>query len=376
VLLGVGCLIARRRGQSGGDKKTATQGHRQRPGPGLPESVVSRWPGAASAPPTCRTHHRHLRLRSRPTVYWVATASGGLLKTSTRHHFEHQFDHEAPVSIGDVCVARPTGHRLVGTGEGNRRNSVSTATASTNRPTAAVVEEHGLKGHSNRQILVSPQEPRHRYYVGAPGRCSPNKERGVYKTTDGGQNWEKVGTRTTRPAHRHAMHPTDRTHPDRRHERRRDEYDATSAAVEGTLRLVRPVVRFGEHAGIYRPRTEQELHADHQGPAPVQDGRIGLDWYRKDPRSSSPSWTARTSARATRPQGKGGPALCRLLARTPRAATASQHPRRQAAMKAGLEIGDVITAAEQQGSSPATITATSWTNSPSATRYLDDQAAG
>src|SRR5215472_6243581 len=62
-----------------------------------------------------------------PTTYWVATASGGLLKTTNNGvTFEHQFDHEATVSIGDVCVA-PSDKNIVwvGTGESNPRNSVS-----------------------------------------------------------------------------------------------------------------------------------------------------------------------------------------------------------------------------------------------------------
>src|SRR5207253_7328392 len=62
-----------------------------------------------------------------PTTYWVATASGGLVKTVNNGiTFEHQFDHEATVSIGDVCVA-PSNRNIVwlGTGENNPRNSVS-----------------------------------------------------------------------------------------------------------------------------------------------------------------------------------------------------------------------------------------------------------
>jgi len=43
---------------------------------------------------------------SDPSTYWIATASGGLLKTVNNGvTFQHQFDHEATVSIGDVCVA-------------------------------------------------------------------------------------------------------------------------------------------------------------------------------------------------------------------------------------------------------------------------------
>src|SRR3974390_2310092 len=62
-----------------------------------------------------------------PSTYWVATASGGLLKTVNNGiTFEHQFDHEATVSVGDVCVA-PSDRNVVwvGTGENNPRNSVS-----------------------------------------------------------------------------------------------------------------------------------------------------------------------------------------------------------------------------------------------------------
>src|SRR5262249_34682428 len=62
-----------------------------------------------------------------PTTYWVATASGGLLKTVNNGiTFDHQFDHEATVSIGSVCVA-PSNRDIVwvGTGENNPRNSVS-----------------------------------------------------------------------------------------------------------------------------------------------------------------------------------------------------------------------------------------------------------
>jgi hypothetical protein len=62
-----------------------------------------------------------------PSTYWVATASGGLIKTTNNGvTFEHQFDKEATVSIGDVCVA-PSNRNIVwvGAGEGNPRNSVS-----------------------------------------------------------------------------------------------------------------------------------------------------------------------------------------------------------------------------------------------------------
>src|SRR5262245_16822451 len=61
-----------------------------------------------------------------PSTWWVATASGGLLKTTNNGvTFEHQFDREATVSIGDVQVAQSNKEIVwVGTGENNPRNSV------------------------------------------------------------------------------------------------------------------------------------------------------------------------------------------------------------------------------------------------------------
>src|SRR5262245_40491776 len=59
-----------------------------------------------------------------PSTYWIASASGGLLKTVNNGvTFEHQFDKEATVSIGAVCVA-PSDRNIVwvGTGENNPRN--------------------------------------------------------------------------------------------------------------------------------------------------------------------------------------------------------------------------------------------------------------
>src|SRR5262249_25801111 len=62
-----------------------------------------------------------------PTTYYVATASGGLLKTvNNGSTFEHQFDKESTVSIGAVAVAQTDRNIVwVGTGEANPRNSVS-----------------------------------------------------------------------------------------------------------------------------------------------------------------------------------------------------------------------------------------------------------
>ena len=131
-----------------------------------------------------------------PTTYWVATASGGLLKTINNGiTFEHQFDHEATVSIGDVCVA-PSDRNIVwvGTGENNPRNSVSYGDGVYKSTDGGKTWKNmGLKkSFQIGKIVVHPKNP-NIVYVGALGRLyGPNEERGLFKTTDGGKTWEKV----------------------------------------------------------------------------------------------------------------------------------------------------------------------------------------
>ena len=133
---------------------------------------------------------------SDPSTYWVATASGGLLKTTNNGiTFEHQFDRESTVSIGDVEVA-PSDPKLVwvGTGENNPRNSVSYGDGVYKSIDGGKTWKNmGLKkSFQIGRIAIHPTDPAV-VYVGALGRLyGPNEERGLYKTTDGGKTW-KIG---------------------------------------------------------------------------------------------------------------------------------------------------------------------------------------
>lgn len=128
--------------------------------------------------------------------WWVATASGGLLKTINNGvTFEHQFDKEATVSIGDVAVSESHPNILwVGTGEANPRNSVSWGDG-------VYKSEDGGKTWTNMglrncfqvgRIAIHPTNP-NIVYVGALGRLwGENEERGLYKTMDGGKSWKRI----------------------------------------------------------------------------------------------------------------------------------------------------------------------------------------
>jgi photosystem II stability/assembly factor-like uncharacterized protein len=227
-----------------------------------------------------------------PTTYWIATASGGLVKTVNNGiTFDHQFDREATVSIGDVCVA-PSDKNMVwvGTGEANPRNSVSYGDGVYKSIDGGKTWKNmGLKqSFQIGKIQIHPKNP-DIVYVGALGRLyGPNEDRGVFKTTDGGKTWKKVlyindhtGIIDMQ------MHPTD---PDTllvaAWDRQRDEFDdfAGEPKPPDGIEEYDPIRKYGKGAGIYKTTDGgKTFHRLTNGLPTVMMGRIGLDYYRKDP---------------------------------------------------------------------------------------------
>jgi photosystem II stability/assembly factor-like uncharacterized protein len=227
-----------------------------------------------------------------PSTWWVATASGGLVKTANNGTtFEHQFDHESTVSIGDVCVA-PSDKNIVwvGTGENNPRNSVSYGDGVYKSTDGGKTWKNmGLKKTFQiGKIIVHPTDP-NTVYVGALGRLYGNSEdRGLYKTTDGGKTWEKIlyvddktGVIDMR------MNPADpNTLLVATWERRRDEFDSHRGEppLEDGYDAYDPIKKWGPGGGIYRT-IDGGRHFEKvtKGLPTCPLGRVGLDWYRKDP---------------------------------------------------------------------------------------------
>ncbi|MCH8259687.1 MAG: PDZ domain-containing protein [Planctomycetes bacterium] len=214
-----------------------------------------------------------------PTIYWVASASGGLLKTTNSGiTFEHQFDHEATVSIGAVAVAQSDSNIVwVGTGESNPRNSVSWGDGVYKSTDGGKTWTNmGLKESFQIGAIAIDPINANVVYVGALGRLwGPNEERGLFKTEDGGETWNKVlyvdentGVIDVQ------MHPADPyTLLVATYERRRDATDANS-----------PIVKWGDGGGIYKTTDGGQTFAKVTNGLPnAKLGRIGLDYYRKDP---------------------------------------------------------------------------------------------
>lgn len=228
-----------------------------------------------------------------PTTYYVGSASGGLVRTNNNGvTFDHCFDRETSVSIGDVAVA-PSDRNIVwvGTGENNPRNSVSFGDG-------VYKSTDGGKSWKNMglrqsfqigRIAIHPTNP-DIVYVGALGRLyGPNEERGLYKTSDGGATWRKILFVDDRTGVVEVkMNPAD---PEEllvaTWERRRDEFDSWVGKPEPpeTFTQYEPVVRWGRGSGLYKSRDGGKTFRKVTEGLPTSPlGRIGLDYYRKDPR--------------------------------------------------------------------------------------------
>ena len=128
-----------------------------------------------------------------PSTFYVGTASGGILKTTNNGTtFEPVFDAELVSSIGDLTLAPSDPQVLyVGTGEPNNRQSSSWGNGVYRTLDGGKTWQHlGLaETHHIGRIVVHPRDP-DVVYVAALGRLwGPNRERGLYKTTDGGRSW-------------------------------------------------------------------------------------------------------------------------------------------------------------------------------------------
>ena len=135
-------------------------------------------------------------VNSNPDIMYVGTASGGLWKsTSGGIKWEPIFDKEVTASIGAVAIQQSNPSVIwAGTGEGNPRNSLNGGYGVYKSLDGGKTwKSMGLeKTRHIHRIKIDPMDP-NTVYVGAIGSpWGEHPERGVFKTTDGGETWEKV----------------------------------------------------------------------------------------------------------------------------------------------------------------------------------------
>src|SRR5579884_1878112 len=133
---------------------------------------------------------------NQPNVFYIGAVNGGVWKTDDYGRtWNPIFDHEPTGSIGAIAVAASDANIVyVGSGEGLQRPDLSTGDGIYKSTDAGKTWTHlGLRdGQQIPRIVVDPRDA-NRLFVAVLGHpYGPNEERGVYRSTDGGQTFEKV----------------------------------------------------------------------------------------------------------------------------------------------------------------------------------------
>jgi photosystem II stability/assembly factor-like uncharacterized protein len=131
-----------------------------------------------------------------PNVFYMAAVNGGVWKTTdSGNTWNPIFDDQPTGSVGAIAVAPSDPNILyVGSGEGLQRPDLSTGDGLYKSTDAGKTWKHlGLRDAQQiTAILVDPMDP-NRVFVAAEGHpYGPNAERGVFRSTDGGQSFLKV----------------------------------------------------------------------------------------------------------------------------------------------------------------------------------------
>lgn len=133
---------------------------------------------------------------SDPDIIYMAAASGGVWKTTSNGTtWEPIFDVQTNSTIGDVTVSSSHPDIVwVGSGEANNRQSSSWGDGVYKSTDGGKTWKNmGLNDtHHIGRIVIHPIDP-DVVYVAALGHLwGPNKERGLFKTIDGGKTWINV----------------------------------------------------------------------------------------------------------------------------------------------------------------------------------------
>lgn len=131
-----------------------------------------------------------------PDIIYVGAATGGVWKsTSGGVSWEPIFDDQPVAAIGAIAIYQASPDIVwVGTGEANPRNSVSVGNGVYRSLDGGRTWKHlGLEGSERiSRILLHPSDSNVAWVAAMGQAWGENEERGVYKTTDGGETWDRV----------------------------------------------------------------------------------------------------------------------------------------------------------------------------------------
>jgi len=228
-------------------------------------------------------------VESNPDIIYVGSASGGVFKTTNGGTtWTALFDDQPSSSIGDITLA-PSDPSIVwvGTGEANNRQSSSWGNGVYKSTDGGATWQHmGLDGtmHIGR-IAISPADPNTVYVAALGSLWGPSKDRGVYKTTDGGKTWNKVlFVNDDTGVSDIAMDPqSPGTLIAAAYQRRRTVYGYDGSGPGSGLYKTTDGGATWKKLETGLPWDPDRDKADDDAQTVNEIGRIGVDFYRKDP---------------------------------------------------------------------------------------------
>ncbi|MBC7850960.1 MAG: hypothetical protein H7Y31_14555 [Chitinophagaceae bacterium] len=131
-----------------------------------------------------------------PNIIYLGAASGGVWKTvNGGSEWTPIFDEESTLNIGSLTIQQSNPAVIwVGTGEGNPRNSLNIGEGIYRTLDAGKTWKlMGLEKTKNiHRVIIDPNNPNIIYAAAIGNPFGEHPDRGVYKTTDGGETWNKI----------------------------------------------------------------------------------------------------------------------------------------------------------------------------------------
>jgi photosystem II stability/assembly factor-like uncharacterized protein len=260
---------------------------------------VSSWVSDIAVPDTPAKAHLY--------TFYVGSRNGGVWKTTNNGTtFTQVFEGKDVASIGALTIAPSNSNILwVGTGDASCTRSAYPGNGIYKSIDGGGNWQHmGLRDSQHiARIVIHPNNP-DIVYVAVMGHLfSSNEERGVFKSTDGGATWKKVLYIDEKTGAIDLV--IDRSHPNTL-------YAATYECLRHPWRLEDG----GPASGIYKTSDAGAHWQKLAGGLPSGNiGRIGLDLYQKDSKTLYAVIDNRnqSSEPPTTPQAPGAPAGPRLI---------------------------------------------------------------
>ncbi|MDP9160368.1 MAG: glycoside hydrolase [Acidobacteriota bacterium] len=133
---------------------------------------------------------------NQPNIFYIGVVNGGVWKSDDYGRtWNPIFDQQQTQSIGSIAIAASDPNTIyVGSGEGLHRPDLSVGDGIYKSTDGGTNWTHlGLRdGQQIPALAVDPRDPKRVFAAVLGHPYGPNEGRGLFRSTDGGQNWEKV----------------------------------------------------------------------------------------------------------------------------------------------------------------------------------------